>query len=112
MENISKIETWKLFLEGRIAQEEGKNDKALDLFEQALKDDPENVLFLNAKCIALNSINKSEEAFETFIKSEYSKMARTLVGKNDVPEQWIKGLKALHNKISSPGFELIKEVCW
>jgi tetratricopeptide (TPR) repeat protein len=93
----TKIEAWKIFLKGRIAQEKGNNEEALKAFDQALEHDPENPSFLNARSNALLALNP-EEALVARIQRGYELLAKTYVGENDRPAPWIEGLERLLNE--------------
>ena len=53
-------------LRGERFLQNGKIQEALDLFESILEKDPENLLALNDKGVALNSLGKYEEAIKAF----------------------------------------------
>ncbi|HMO82377.1 MAG TPA: tetratricopeptide repeat protein [Pyrinomonadaceae bacterium] len=55
-------QSWKTFLEGRIAQEEGNNERALEAYNAALSEDPNNVHFLRAKAAAQAALNDGDGA--------------------------------------------------
>ena len=94
-----ELEAWKIFLKGRILQEEGKDNEALKYFEEASKIEPNNSQFLNAKAFALQNLKRTDEALLNIVKSQYSKLATKLVEKNDKPEQWLEGLNEIVNNI-------------
>lgn len=106
MENQTKLEAWKIFLKGRIAQEKGNNEEALKAFEDALKYDPDNRSFLYAKSNALAALNRSEEALVSRIQKGYGELAKKYVGENDKPSAWIEGLQKLIAEIES------QEIAW
>jgi len=95
MATQKELEAWKVFLQGRILQEQGNNDEALSCFEKALAADPQNASFLNAKAVALRAVGKDAAAAVTRIESQYRELARTLVGDKDKPEDWIKALESV-----------------
>jgi tetratricopeptide (TPR) repeat protein len=114
MEKQTQLEAWKFFLKGRLAQEKGNNDEALKAFEDALKHDPSNHSFLNAKAIALNALNRPMEALATGIQNSYEELAKKYVGVNDKPELWIEGLQKLISDVDKgiAGKVGISAVCW
>ena len=89
------LAAWKSYLRGRIAQEQGQDDQALRAFEQALLIDPNNVSFLNSKSIALQRLNRRDDAVAAQIEKSYRALASELGGDNDKPEAWIAGLNSV-----------------
>lgn len=113
MDEKTELEAWKTFLKGRIAQEEGKNETALDLFESALKIDPDNTSFLKARSNAEAQLNMTGEAIVDRIRSEYSELAKKYVGESDKLGPWIEGLKELQKKAETLDQEsLLITMCW
>ncbi len=112
-EKSEKLEAWKTFLQGRIAQEQGNSESALDLFNSALEIEPDNKFFHRAKSFALAQLNMPEEAIISQISSGYAELASKYVGKEDKPQAWIGGLKKLLEKAKSPEQErLLTEMAW
>lgn len=93
METQGELAAWKVFLQGRILQEQGMNEEALACFEEALAHGPQNMSFLNAKAVALGAVGDVTNAALTHIEGQYRELARTLIGKKDKPEDWIKALE-------------------
>lgn len=101
MDIQKELEAWKLFLKGRILQEEGKDSEALKLIEEALKIESNNPQFLNAKAFLLKSMKRNDEALLNVIKSKYSDLASRITDKNDKPDHWVPGLTGLVKDIES-----------
>ena len=95
MSKSKELEGWKIFLKGRINQEQGNNEKALDYFEKARAIDPNNTHYLNAKVFALQNLDRIDDAMIASIQSKYGTLADTYIGKADKPEPWIKGLEEI-----------------
>ncbi len=114
MNNNKDLEAWKMFLKGRILQEQGNEKDALKYIDEALSLDPKNSHFLNAKAFALSKIQRSDEAVVSIVQSEYSKLSTKYVDKNDKPEQWIEGLQKISSIISDFEGKSIEavNVCW
>jgi hypothetical protein len=113
VETKVQVEAWKTFLKGRIMQEEGQNDAAQSLFDDALKSDPDNTFFLKARSIAFAHLNMPEEAIVDHLRSEYAKLAKQCVGENDKPDLWVKGLQDLQKKAASIDLKSITmDMCW
>ena len=89
------LEAWRLFLRGRIAQEQGKNEEALNLLDAALKVEPENRHFLTARAAALGQMGRDSAALTTSVATRYGELARTLSGEKDQPGPWLQGLQTL-----------------
>lgn len=115
MESQNKLEAWKVFLRGRVAQEKGSNEEALKAFEQALKYEPDNPSFLNAKSNALSALNRPEEALVSRLQRSYADLAKKYVGENDKPTAWVEGLQKLIEEAEAhevAGRVTISSVCW
>jgi len=114
MKNQTNGEAWKIFLKGRIQQEKGENEEALKHFDQALKFEPDNEYFLNAKCIALASLNRHQEVpIAVYMRKGYSELAKTFIGKLDTPDFWIAGLTQLMQKAEALEKEsILVDMCW
>lgn len=115
MANQSKLEAWKIFLQGRIAQERGDEEKALKAFDQAIHADPNNSFFLRSKSIALARLSEPSET--SHIASAYAELALKHSGERDKPELWIKGLETLlgeaeKQKGPTVGKQISTMVCW
>jgi len=89
------LEAWKVFLRGRIAQEQGKDEEALKLLDAALKIEPENRHFLAARAAVLGHMGRDREAVTTSIAARYGDLARGLSGEKDQPGPWLQGLEKL-----------------
>jgi tetratricopeptide (TPR) repeat protein len=95
----NELEAWKVFLKGRILQEQGNNQEALGFYEKALAIDPNNASFLNAKAAALRAMGKGVEGTIARVKSQYRQLADTLVADKDKPEDWIRGLESISGEV-------------
>jgi Tfp pilus assembly protein PilF len=51
---------------------EGKNDKALEQYDAALKINPNNVDILIASASVLEKVSKDSEAFDRYAKAKYT----------------------------------------
>jgi hypothetical protein len=108
-----KLEAWRIFLRGRMAQEEGKIAEGSSLIEDALRIDPDNPFFLKARSNALAQLNKSEESAVSRVESRYAELARKYVGKNDKPGPWIEGLKKVERDTEVTEIEaLVSSMAW
>ncbi len=117
MANESKLEAWKTFLQGRIAQERGDEEKALKAFDQAIHADPNNSYFLRSKSIALSRLHRVEPSEASGIASAYAELAQKHSGDHDKPEPWIKGLETLLGETDKglapvAGKHISTMVCW
>ena len=101
MHTRNELEAWKVFLKGRIAQEQGKNEESVRAFDKALALIPGNRHFLNAKSIALAALNRPEEAMAARIAAGYSELSQKCSGNNDKPDPWVKGLEELLEEAES-----------
>ena len=95
MDATNELQAWKTFLKGRIAQEQGRNQEAIEAFEKALAFDPSNRHFLNAKSIAYSALNRPDQATATRVAAAYAELAKKYSGEFDKPEPWIEGLETL-----------------
>lgn len=104
----TNLEAWRIFLKGRIAQENGRADEALELIEQAVSLEPSNSYFLGAKAFALSSLNRKEDALVSKISRDYSELAAKYSGDLDTPENWLNGLKNIANSVEDYSRDGIK----
>lgn len=96
------LNAWKIFLNGRIAQENNQFTEAINLFDQALAIDAGNESFLRAKVIAITSLtnlNRSQTFQVEEIRKRYEELGKKLSGENDDPETWISELSKLLERI-------------
>lgn len=115
MNSQTELDAWKIFLAGRIAQEQGNEEDALASFERALQIEPDNPHFLNSKSIALTNLKRDGEALATHIAKGYAVLANTYIGENDKPEPWVKGLQNLLREAEKPQLttdNVIASVVW
>ncbi len=99
MSKTNELDGWKNFLKGRILQEQGNNEKALEYIDKALAINPNNAHYLNAKVFALQSLGRSDNAMAASIASKYEALAKKYVGKADKPGPWIEGLEEISANI-------------
>jgi Flp pilus assembly protein TadD len=95
MDEMNALQAWKMFLKGRIAQEQGRNQEAIEAFDIALTYDPDNRHFLNAKSIAYGALDRPDQATATQVAAGYAELAKSCSGEADKPEPWIRGLETL-----------------
>ena len=88
------VNDWKLFLEARIEQEQGKDASALARFESLLDRYPDNPHLLASRTFALQRLGRADEAVASQIAAKYAELGRTLVGERDRPEVWTSQLHA------------------
>ena len=113
----AELDTWRTFLNARIAQEQGKDEEALPAFEKVLQADSTNPQFINSKTIALRRLNRNDEAFVNHMKARYAELAKTYVGEHDRPKPWIEGLTAILDEIrnyerAGGAEDLLASVAW
>ena len=109
-----KLDAWKIFLKARILQEEGsaqnnkdKISQALSQIEAALKMDPGNSSFENARKVAKKQLNQPDGDFThedqllTYIESEYRDAAQKYIGQRDKPKLWINELTKLEREANN-----------
>jgi len=95
----TKLDAWKIFLEGRIDQEKGELGAAINAFDRALLIDPINPSFMKAKAAAVTVANHLEAAIVAELAKEYERLALTYVEQDDKPDLWIKELNKLISRI-------------
>src|SRR4051794_26316998 len=93
----SRVEAWKIFLQGRIAEEKGDQEAALRAYDEALAVDPSNEAFRKARANALTALGRSNDAAASRIARQYEHLAAQLSGPDDDPEAWIPSLERLLN---------------
>ena len=101
MNDSAELHAWKIFLKGRIAQEQGKEQEALEAFDEALRTDPKNPYFLNSKTIALRNLKRPDDALLAQVRKAYGELATRHTGENDKPGPWIEGLRSLLGEVES-----------
>jgi len=98
MSNLS-LSDWKEFLSARRDQESGKDEKALNVFDNLLHKYPGDSHLTASKAISLQRLDRGEEAAAAIIASSYSEMGMKLVGDADTPESWDKALSGAIKEI-------------
>lgn len=79
---------WKAFLNARIIQEKGDDEKALKTFEGLLEKYPHNQHLKSSRAFALERLNRGVEALADRISAKYAEIGRQLTGDADKPEAW------------------------
>ncbi len=113
-------QAWLLFIDGRIAQEQGDIDLALLKIKQALDITPSNPSFLRAYASALLQKASSSSATGSDIENRYQQLAAELAfaSESDTPNNWIPALEELKQSLESaplpaPGAAaLVSAVAW
>lgn len=95
------VDQWKAFLNARLTQEAGDDQKALEILDKLAVVHPNNPHIQSARAFALVRLNRSDEAKVARISAAYAKTAATLVGDADKPEAWTSELKSLLGELES-----------
>jgi predicted Zn-dependent protease len=90
-----RLEAWKTFLRGRIAEERGDPETALEAYDEALAADPGNEAFQRSRANALSGLGRPDDGVAARIASQYQTLAEQLVGPDDEPDAWIQSLERL-----------------
>lgn len=89
------LQDWQRFLRARIEQEQGGDEKALQVFDELHAKYPSDPHINSSRAYALSRLGRDSEAAVSQIAARYSELGRTLVGRNDRPEAWTEQLQAL-----------------
>jgi tetratricopeptide (TPR) repeat protein len=91
-----QMEAWKKFIQGRIAQEQGREEEGLRAFEQALEIDPNNQYFREASEVAQRSLSRdlsqSDEDLLAHVQESYEQLRPSLTSQKD---ERVDGLKKM-----------------
>ena len=91
-----KLKTWKKFIRGRIAPEEGRKEDTLRKFEQAIG--PNNRYFRDANNVAHNTSSGNpssrEEHLVVRVQQGYERLAEIVASQQDEPMEGLKRILA------------------
>ena len=105
------VSEWKVFLKARIAQEQGKDQEALAVFDELLAAHPDNAHLVSSRAFALQRLGREEEAQASRIAAKYAALSKSLSGTADDPKAWTQSLNDLVEKIDATDFST-KLVAW
>jgi hypothetical protein len=97
------VADWKNFLEARIEQERGNDERALSVFDGLLERYPDNAHLSSSRAFALDRLGRGQEAAASRIAARYAGLGQALVGANDTPDVWISALRDVVNDADQPG---------
>jgi Flp pilus assembly protein TadD len=90
---------WKTYLNARIAQEQGDDEKALRAFQELLRAHPDDAHLRSSESFAMERLGRGKESAANRIAVKYSQLATKLSGANDKPDAWTSGLSSIIQEI-------------